>query len=359
MPELSDLLHRCVDDVDVPRPDIHRISTQGRSLRTRRRLGAAVAAAVVLAAVGGGLALAERPGGESRGNDVADRSEAPTPYDAWAAWSIGDAVTVGTSTVRVPGQAVHLAQTSTGVVVKSLLDDGSARFTLVRPDGEARRLGIPADTPTVDGDLTAPRVAWVESRTGELVLHVWDVTRDAEVGRVVVPSPGSTPESGSQYIRESRLDGDAAYFTTQDETPRRVLWRSGEVADFPLMPASVRAGVAVAHQAGRWEVLDAASGQVRRRITGDPVTVQVSADGQWLFLGGSESHAVEPVAGGERVRLDGISILATWTRDGAVVGQKGTSPAMLRCTTAGRCTERAVAAEPMDAVLVADFLNAG
>lgn len=361
MPELSDLLHRSVDDIDVPRPHLHDITAQGRALRTRRRLGAAVAAAVVLGAIGGGVVLADPLGGETRGDIAKSPQDTPSPYDEWSAWAQQGAVTVGDKTVSFPGQVVVLAQTSAGVVAKNLREGAPARFVLVTPDGTSRPLSIPADAPTVDGDMAAPRVAWVETGTGQIVLHVWDVAKDVEVGRVVVPSPGTTPESGSQYIRQAYLDGEAAYLTVQDETARRVLWATDEVTAYPLMPASVRAGVATGQDGTNWVVLDAATGEVRRKIDGDPVRATVSPDGHWLFLGTSEAQYVEPVEGGRRVALDGISIAAAWSRDGSVVGQKGTVPTVLRCTTDGRCTERVVGKDDGsgDFVLPADFLNAG
>lgn len=361
MPELSDLLHRSVDDVDVPRPHVHDITAQGRALRARRRLGAAVAAAVVLGAIGGGFALADSFGGDRRGEITNPTKDTPTPYDAWSAWSAAEhKVAIGDVVATVPGQVVRVLQTSAGVAVKSMVGD-STRFTLVRPDGSTKRLSIPQGTPTIDGDLTQPRVAWVETRPNALVLHVWDVEKDEELAQVELPSPGTTGASGGELLEPALLDGDAAYFSTADQVAHRVEWRTGTVTDLPRLPMSVRSGVGTAYDGTTWVVLDAETGQVRRKVAGDLIRVTVSPDGRWLFGRSSDGSFVEPVDGGERVPLGDVSVMASWSRDGAVVGQKGTVPTMLRCTTDGTCTERVVDEDDgtMVSILSADFLNAG
>ncbi len=360
--QLTDLLHRTVDDVTVPHPDTGRIAARGRRLRTRRRVAAATAVAVAAAIVGvGGVVAGDVLGGDTRSSEVATPPESATPYDTWSAWSYDGVVTVGERPVEVPGQTVHLTQTSAGVVAKTFPDEGPARFTLVRPDGSTRRLSLPADVPTIDGDIAAPRIAWVSSGQDTLVLHVWDVAADEELARIDVPSPGTTPPSAGEILEPALLDGDTAYFQTGGGVARRVDWRTGEIETLPLLPFSVRSRVATANDGTNWVVLDAATGQVRRTIDGDLIRVTVSPDGRWLFLGSSEAMYVEPVAGGERRRLDEISITAAWSPGGAVVGQKGTTPTVLRCTTDGRCTERAVGEDDgsMTSILSADFLNAG
>ncbi len=361
MPELSDLLHRSVDDVDVPRPDVHGISARGRSLRTRRRLGTAVAAAVVLGAIGGGIVVADPLGGDPR-SEIATppKEKAPATYDAWSAWTVDGRVSTGGDPVEIPGMAFHLAQTSVGVVVTVYPEGEEARYNLlVRPDGSTRRLSTPS-TFTVDGDISAPRVAWLETRQDALVLHVWDVEKDEQLARVDVPSPGTTPESDDEFIPTVLLDGDAAYFQTHDASARRVDWRTGEVEELTMVPSSVRAGVMVASDGTRWEVRDAATGEVRRTVEGDLTQVTVSPDGRWLFGTSADGTAfLEPVDGGDRVPLGDISTTASWSRDGAVVGQKGTEPVMLRCTTDGECTEKVVGEGDEVSVLSADFLNVG
>lgn len=362
MPELSDLLHRSVDDVDVPRPDVHRISAQGRSLRTRRRLGTAVAAAVVLGAIGGGFALTDALGGDPRSEIANPTNETPTAYDAWSAWSFDDDVTIGGTPVRVPGQTVNLAQTSVGVVAKTFPgDEDPARYLLVRPDGSTRTLSIPRGTPTVDGDIEAPRVAWLESRPGTMVLHVWDVEKDKQLAQVDVPSPGTRGESAGEVLEPALLDGDAAYFSTAGGDPHRVDWRTGEVQDLPRLVTAVRSGVAVGNDGTSWVVMDAATGQVRRKVEGDMIRMTVSPDGHWLFGSTSEGSFLEPVDGGQRVPIEDLSVMTSWSRDGAIVGQKGTVPTMVRCTTDGKCTEKVVGEDDgsMTSILSADFLNAG
>lgn len=368
MPELSDLLHRSVDDVDVPHPHVAGIAARGRALRTRRRVATVAAAAVVLGAIGGGVALVDPFAGKPRSNHSVtnegkdDADELPTAYESWATWSATDhEVTVGGIPVTVPGQVVRLSQTTAGVVVKSIVGE-AGRFTLVRPDGSTRRLSIPDGTPTVDGDIAAPRVAWVSSRAGELVLHVWDVVTDSEVGQVALPSPGSTLASGGEILEPALLDGDAAYFSTADHVAHRVEWRSGKVTDLPRLPMSVRSGVGVARDDdGQWVVVDAVTGEVRRSVEGGFSVVTVSPDGRWLFLGGTDGQYVEPTAGGDRVPLDRLSISAGWSQDGALIGQDGSSPWVRRCLTSGICaTQRARRGDDsVDTVLAPDFLNAG
>ncbi|MEV5000267.1 hypothetical protein [Nocardioides sp. LML1-1-1.1] len=362
MPELSDLLHRSVDDVDVPRPHVHDITAQGRALRTRRRLGAAVAAAVVLGAVGGGFALADSFGGDRRSEIANPTTDTPTPYDEWSAWSLDDDVTIGGRPVRLPGQTVNLAQTSAGVVAKTFPgDDDPARYVLVRPDGSTRALALPASVPTVDGDIAAPRIAWVTSGRDVLVLHVWDVEKDEELARVDVPSPGTTPPSAGEILEPALLDGEAAYFQTHGGVSRRVLWATGEVRTLPRPVASVRSGVATGGDSSgsTYVVMDAATGRVRRAVQGDVIRLTVSPDGRWLYGSTSDGSFVEPVDGGKRVPLADLSVMASWSPGGAVVGQKGTEATMMRCTTDGRCTEKVVGEGGEVSVLSADFLNAG
>lgn len=352
-------------DVDVPRPDAVGIARQGRELRTRRRVGAAVLAAILVGAVGvGSVLVGNALDGSSRGAPpVTGQEDSAQTYDAWAAWSVNGEVTIGEKEVDLPGEgAYHLAQTSEGVVAQYLTDDGTA-FALVTPDGGTTPLGIPGATPTVDGDPSAPHVAWVVTGDDEVTLHVWDVASDEELARVVVPSPGTRPIDGRQVIQPVDLDGDAAFLGTMEGEGRRVDWRTGAISNLPLLPVSVRDDVAAARDGDQWVVMDATTGTVLRRIDGDRLSATVSPDGDWLILVAADVNevSVEPVAGGKRVRLEGIGPEATWSRDGSVVGQVGATPEVLRCSTAGDCERRSVPGDPDEfvSVLVADYLNVG
>lgn len=368
MPEqLSTLMHDSVDGIEVPRPDAVGIAGRGRALRTRRRVAATVVTAVVVGAVGlGGVVLEGSLDGAPRNeHPPVTRQDDPTStYDAWSAWSVTGEVSIGGTPVRLPGgDAYHLAQTSAGVVAQYLTASSGAEFALVRPDGSTSPLSIPTSTPTIDGDISAPRVAWLVTRKDEVVLHVWDVTTDSELARITVPSPGTQAIDGRQVIQSVDLDGDVAYFGKQDGGARRVEWRTGRVDDLQVAPQSVRNDVATARDGDRWVVIDPATGEVRRPIDGTYLSATVSPDGAWLYLVAADvtKGYVVPVAGGTPVLLDGLTAMATWSPDGHVVGQVGATPELLRCSTAGVCESRQVAGDDASAqsVLVADFLNVG
>lgn len=349
MPEqLSALMHRSVDALDVPPPDAAGIAGRGRALRTRRRVTTVVAGAAAVAVIGvGGLVVGDALDGSPRGGDVAqhDRGDAHAAdrlYDEWGAHAGGKRVTVGETTVTLDGAPWFLAQTSAGVVAQLAGADEDPAFVLVHPDASVVPLSIPAGTTTIDGDPTAPHVGWIELGTDEGTVHVWDVAADEELAAVRVDLPGATPTLGQQYLQPVQLDGGSVYVGTGGGSALRVRWRTGAVTEVPRAPMAVRAGTGVAYDGDRWYVTDAATGEVRWSLGRDLLVASLSPDGQWVFyvdLRDQRGYVVR-AAGGERVEVPGLGADSTWTRSGHLIGPGAAAHTVRRCSTDGTCEER-------------------
>lgn len=353
MPEqLSALMHRSVDALEVPHPDAAGIAGRGRALRTRRRVATVVAGAVAVGAIGLGGVVVDRAGDdrprgadiahEDQGDDRAETEAAAAAYGAWGAHAAGERLTIGDTTVTLAAAPWFLAQTSAGVVAEIAGPDDQPAFVLVRPGGSLSPLSIPAGTTTVDGDPTAPHVGWIELGTDEGTVHVWDVAADEELAAVRVSLPGATPIEGQQYLQTVLLDGDAAYVGTDSGSALRVSWRTGTVEEVPRAPVAVRAGTGVALDGGRWLVTDAATGRIVARLDRDLQTASLSPDGQWVFYVDTSDQLgyVVPVGGGRRVEVAELGAGSTWTRDGHLIGPGGGEYTVRRCATDGTCEER-------------------
>ncbi|WP_028657206.1 hypothetical protein [Nocardioides sp. J54] len=377
--QLSDLLHGCADTVDVPHPDATAIAARGRTMRTRRRAGTVVAAALVVGALGlGGVVLGNALDGEARSSQVAQRGEedpgsaAADEYAERSAWSAGSGVTIGTTTVDLGSPVAHLAQTSSGVVARLFQGDAGNSFVLVRPDGATVELGIPSSVVHVEGDLAHPRVAWLEVEGETMVAHVWDVDEDREVGRASQPAQepgGLSGLLGGEAIPVPRLDGDDVYFSVDNDVHFRVDWANGGATALPYAVHSVHDGIATAlddagAEDGEWLVYDVDADRVLRRLGSDSIDAVVSPDGrQVLTLGqtdeGSAIGALVPVAGGDPVPLAGVGLVSTWAHDGHVVSLDGETSALVRCDAAGTCEREQVTAPDRAQVLLADQLVVG
>lgn len=349
MPEqLSSLMHRSVDSLDVPSPDAHGIAGRGRALRTRRRITTVVAGAAAVAVLGvGGVVLGDALDGAPRSSDIAqqDRGDAAARdrlYDEWGAHAGGDRVTIGETTVTLDAAPWFLAQTSSGVVAELAGPDDEPTFVLVHPDGSVAPLTIPDGTTTIDGDPTAPHVGWIELGTDEGTVHVWDVAADREVAAVRLDLPGATPTLGRQYLQPVQLDGDTVYVGTATGSALRVTWSTGVVVEVPRAPVAVRAGTGVAYDGDRWYVTDAATGQVRWSLGRELQVASLSPDGRWVFYVDTRDQRgyVVPAAEGQRVEVPGLGADSTWTRGGRLIGPGGGEYTVRRCATDGTCEER-------------------
>lgn len=361
---LTDLLHHTVDDVPVPHPDTYAIAAAGRARRTRRRVGAVAAVVAAVAAVGVGGLVGGLADGDARSSQVAGQGSAEDEYAELGAWSIGDQMMIGTTPAVVDPAPHHLAQTSAGVVAQQHVDGAGSHFMLVLPDGSQRELGIPWSAPTIDGDINAPRVAWLEPGTGEGVVHVWDVLLDREVARQQVDLPGMTPEGGREIIQPVQLDGDVVYVGTDQGSTHRIGWADGHDAELPFSPVSVRNGIAVStDDTGTWRVVNAETGTTIRVLGRHVERAQVSPDGAHLLVVRTDDDpaAVEPTRGGAPVPLPGLTGINAWTRDGHVIGQSEGGTTLRTCSTDGDCELRPLpwVGDPNPLVLVADYLMVG
>ncbi|MFC7503963.1 hypothetical protein [Nocardioides sp. GCM10030258] len=364
--QLSDLLHRSVDDAPVPHPAAYDILTAGQGLRRRRRVatGLAVTVAVVAAGVGGALVVDVAGTTESRDFDIADHGKvsdaaAQQAYDTWGAWAAEGTVTIGETVVDLPG-VTNLAQTSAGVVAQTDDQQGGASFVLVRPDGSTEKLSIPADVQHVDGDLNATRVAWLDPGAASVEVHVWDVAADREVGSISQPVQGDGPDSNGQFIAVAKLDGDHVYFGAGNDITFRVNWRAGAVAAIDHLPLSVHHDLATTQDGDGWVIRDMASDRVVRRLEGDLLNPSLSPDGTRVLVvdiaGATPVAAIETIAGERSMDLAEVETIAVWTRAGNVLSL--VEGGVQLCASDGSCEGKSVEA-PGGFVLLADFLNVG
>lgn len=375
MPEhLSDLLHRSVDDTDIPRPAAHEIWARGRTMRTRRRVGVAATVAVVVGAIGvGGYAVSGDGDADSRIADRTDPVVAAKDYADRGTYTVGNDITVGAATVTLPGEPVYVAQTSIGAVVQIGSDevdlpDAPARSTyvLVAPDGTQRELSLPATVEHVEGDLSHPRVAWIEAADDAVVVRVWDVEADQELGSVRAPSPGTKGGVATSYVRVALLDGDFVHFSddrVNDAVSYRGNWTTGERAALSYDPYSVPGGVGIGLDGDAWVVHDARTDREIRRLRSGFGGAMVSPDGRWLLAHGvvdqDPAFFVEPIAGGKQVPLPDIDGAFAWTPGGNVMSTNGVDDdgapqsGVVECTVIGACT---VHDSPAD-VRIADYLD--
>ncbi|KAB2812847.1 hypothetical protein F9L07_14065 [Pimelobacter simplex] len=368
MPEhLTELLHDSVDELAIPRPDARGIAARGRALRTRRRVGAVLVAAAVVAAVGVGTAVVAGIGDGDPDSRVAHQDRtAPDPaaYDEWGAWIAGDRVTVGEASVHLPG-AYFVAQTSVGAVVQVAEDDAWS-WVLVDPAGEQTPLSIPSDVVHVEGDPSQPRVVWLEPGDGELTAHIWDVATDRELIATGQPSAGTRADDPGADIRVPVLDGDSVYWTADDGVSWHVVWRGDRAIRAEEHPfLGVRRGTAIVQDGERWLLWDVAAARALGPLDQRFSNPRLSPDGRYLlasdYTGDAPSVWVVPVAGGTPTRLPGLSGLAAWTLDGHVIGQVDGAPTLRRCSVTGACDDRPVAGLTDEAptLLVADYLMVG
>lgn len=363
--QLSDLLYRSVDDIAIPHAAAYDIIGRGRTLRRRRRMATGVVAAAAIIAAGvGGVLVADLGADDPRGADVAgqgpERAQDPAQraYDAEGAWMANDHVTIGTSVVSVPN-ATHLAQTAAGVVAETNAGQGVTGFVLIRPDGTQLPLSIPLEAVHVEGDLNAPRVAWLEPEDGAVVVHVWDVLADREVGTNRQPSPGTRAGGEQPYIRVALLDGDLTYFSTDNDVAFQVNWRTGAATAIDDQPFSVHQGIATVLEGEEWTIKDMVDDRVVRRLGSAYNNPSISPDGTKVLLidgsGDEPVASVEDVAGGNGVELSDVEWLAVWTRGGRVLSP--IAGGIQVCDVEGTCASRSVDAP--DGVTPADFLNVG
>lgn len=365
--QLSDLLHRSVDDISVPHPEALDIIGRGRRLRRRRRVTTGAVAAAAIIAVGVGGVLVTDPGSDDpRGSDVAGQERAQDQdgpaqqaYDEQGAWVVDREATIGRTTTTLEAAPRYLAQTSAGIVAEIGNGQDETSFVLVRQDGTQEPLSIPADVRHVDGDLNAPHVAWLEPVGDALEVHVWDVEEDREVGTTRQPSQGTSAGDEDALLRVVLLDGDRAYFDAGNNIAFQVNWRTGAATAMDRLPSSVHDDIATVMDGRGSTIKDMATGDVIRRLDDTFENPLISPDGRQVLLidpnGAVPVVSVEPVAGGTSVQLTDAQYVSVWTRSGNVLS--AVAGGVQICDTAGTCNVRPVADGGL--VLLADFLNLG
>ncbi|GAA4816165.1 hypothetical protein ACFQ0K_07740 [Nocardioides caeni] len=356
--QLSDLLHRSVDDLDVPPPDAARILGRGRSIRSRRRVGTTIAAAAAVATVVVVSAVATGSGGP-RGAGITgpDRVVLPpvsaadqSAYDAWGSWAAGDRLTIGDRTITIDGGIAALTATSAGVVVRHQAveeagDPGDRAFVLVRPDGSLRQLSIPSGVVTLVGDLETPHVAWVEEVEGGQRIHVWDVGTDTSLADV--RNPLTSVEDVDELTADVGALGDPwVHLATNADVGVSVDWRSGAATTVDYLPVADGDRYVLGTRGHLSFLYDPATGDVAHRFDVG-VTPSLSPDGEYLFL--RDGFSLEDTGDGEirrsldvpGARLRDIDVWSVWTPDGNLVG-RGPDGTVRRCRPDGACEDRQV-----------------
>lgn len=216
---LSTLLHREAGTVEIPPPPATDVLRRGRAVRRRRRATSVAAAAAAVVVIAGTALVATR-------GDRGDRAIEPAQvaaFERWGAVAVGSRVFVGDQVVDLGRQVSAMYYTSAGVVVRA----GAA--SLVRADGEVRRLDVDLRDRVPGFEPDSPRFAYAEpagERRWEVVVH--DALADAELARVTVEGDAY----GGWTAPPVAIDGDLAWIHLGDHWTS-VDWRSGSVAEVP------------------------------------------------------------------------------------------------------------------------------
>jgi hypothetical protein len=205
---LSQLLHDEATGLDLPAPDPHRILSDGRRLRRRRRVTAGLAAAAVVAVLAGAGVAAIQAGGADRG-EPAPAGDVPSPV----VYGVGSRIALDDDVATVPDTVHSLHYTSEGVLVRSNprggASDGSGpeSLTLVRWDGSTTDLGTIPEGVGPATDPEEPVYVLAEARGDGFAA----VVRDAETGEQVeeVPLPDLPPSYWE--VPPLALDGNTLY----------------------------------------------------------------------------------------------------------------------------------------------------
>lgn len=331
---LSALLRDEAAALDVPPVDRATILARGQRDRARRRSRSLLAAAAVLAVIGGGAALAvDRGSAGEKVRSATDPAAHPALSPSLVSYGSDSRVVLNGRASEVPGTLHSLSYTSVGVLARSNDHDGASdgsgpeRLTLIAEDGTTIDLGrVPEGVgPATDPDEPVYALAEKSGAGFSAVL------RDALTGEEVSSVPLPVLPMSHWSVPPLALDGDIVYagFKTQAVAFN---WRTGAAQPAAGLGGGipdVRDGRTVVSAESSFDVVDAATGDpllVLEHTTSADATGVLSPDGRFLRYkvesmsgrqqdtGGLEIYDLEGDA--DPVRLPGAIYEWGWTSGG-------------------------------------------
>ncbi len=221
--------------------------------------------------------------------------------------------------------------------------DGGApfHFTLVTPDGTAKKIDLTLGEVVPSTDADQPYLAYAETAaSGQISVVVLDVTNGDEVARVDVPGKMTWAGWGAPPVA---LDGDHVYVGTDDVT-QVVDWRTGEVTTTDVVTGypSISNGRAVVSAQDGLRIVDVATGDAVFTSDGKGSWfARLSPDGRYALvydqMQGPQDAEIYSLDSGAHVPIDGEPYGYGFTPAGDLfhVSAKGVEV----CTgTTGECT---------------------
>lgn len=294
MTDLASLLHDESIRLEVPPAPTTEVLRQGRSIRRRRRLGAAGACVAVASAFALTVALTG-VGGWDRERAL-DPAIAPTADD----WAIaqGGRIHLGSgATVDVPGQVKTIYYTSAGMLVRvgatPNTDAPDSNYWLARDDGSVTDFDLSLGDRVPGTDPSLPYMAYAEPGANDAEWNV--VLRDVRTGEVATTIAIEGRFTWGGWVAPPvALSGDHVYVGV-DGTLLDVHWRTGEVivTDIPTHMPEVDGGRGVVedNSAKEASVVDMATGRSLMTLPYDAskepfdaVWPRLSVDGSHVLL---------------------------------------------------------------------------
>jgi hypothetical protein len=342
---LKSLLHAEVETIEIPPAPTGEILGAGRRLRRRRTGTIWGAAALTVAVVAGGAAVARTGGDGSADAPVTGTPAAPSP--GTLAYSLDDMVYVVedgrlTTGVQMPEVAQTLYYTSAGILVRTNKDgssDGGApfHFRLVQPDGTVSPVNVTLGDVVPSTDPSQPYLAYATQAGGRVQVVVHDVVSGHDLATVDVPGAFTW---GGWEAPPVALSGDQVYVGTDAHTTV-VNWRTGEATTTDSLPdeqlpevsggrtLTVPAPGSTSGSQATEQVVDVTSGKVLLEIpVGRFDQVSLSPDGRFAMvvreaIGPPVRVTVYDVDSAASVRLPDSVSGYSWTSGGDLFSVQG------------------------------------
>ena len=329
---VADTLRNVSADLPVGLPPVDDVIRAGERRARNRRFGVVAAAATSVAIIAGTAGLVGDRTGQRDSLPVGVvKEENPLPMPWW-----GDGVL----------HLAHVTVTAQGVTQVLALPDGAAygtvagKVVVVDAQGNRKTVGHnPFEAPMASG-TEENWLAWVDPRDKAPQLVVYDVSAEAELGRVDLPYKGARWERLDAGSHPIAIDQGRVYYATQDgdwswspgdAEPRRETPHNLDLAD-------VQGGTRIWRA---WNPGQGWSGQLSLSRPGlDDTSLYPSAgsghlspDGLHLVVGGGPGTGIFPVGSHDVVELELDSVRHTsglqfrFANDDTVVAVAGGQPA--------------------------------
>ncbi|MFN8192481.1 MAG: hypothetical protein U0R78_19055 [Nocardioidaceae bacterium] len=207
-----------LDALPVPPGDLMAVLRRARTLR-RRRIGAVTAAAVLVAAVGGGAVTALRWHPDDAVHDIAPLGTLDAEHGLRAYGDPGHTIHLGGREVTDTGDFGWLDTDAVATPSGIVFFGSNGRALLLGLDGRTHTLGerpeaSPSDDwhPSSAFDAQESWVAWTEPTDGGVRVVVFDLAGRREVNDLVVPCA----EVDCDSVQVAGLDSGYAWVGTAD-----------------------------------------------------------------------------------------------------------------------------------------------